>query len=92
MAILHGMDISQFQGTIDWDTVKKSKECDFVIIRGGFATTKDIMAEHNLAECNRVGIPCGIYWFSYALNEEQAKAEANACLALAKKYKTNSNK
>lgn len=87
MAILHGMDISQFQGNIDWDAVKKSKECDFAIIRGGFATTKDTMAERNLAECNRVGIPCGIYWFSYALNEEQAKAEANACLALAKKYK-----
>lgn len=87
MATLHGMDISQFQGVIDWDKVKASGECDFAIIRGGFATTKDTMAERNLAECNRVGIPCGIYWFSYALNASEAVAEARACLALAKKYK-----
>lgn len=84
---LKGMDVSQFQGMIDWDAVKKSGEIDFAIIRGGWATTIDSMANRNLAECNRVGIPCGLYWFSYALNTDGAKAEANACLNLAKKYR-----
>ena len=81
---LKGIDISQYQGTIDFDTLKK--EIDFVMIRAGFGLQLDSMFKRNISECNRVGIPCGIYWFSYALTEAEARAEARLALSVVKDF------
>ena len=76
----YGIDISSWQGNINLTPYKNG----FVIIRGGFDITTDNKAKRNMDECERLGIPYGIYWYSYALNTAQAEAEARACLNLIK--------
>lgn len=73
---MNGIDISQWQGDINLAPYQNG----FIIIRGGFWTSVDPWAERNIAKCDALGIPWGIYWYSYALNEAQARQEAEACL------------
>lgn len=73
---MNGIDISQWQGDMDLTPYKDG----FVIIRGGFWTSADPWAERNIAKCEKLGIPWGLYWYSYALSEAQARQEAEACL------------
>ncbi|MBP5288880.1 MAG: LysM peptidoglycan-binding domain-containing protein [Clostridia bacterium] len=62
------IDVSSYQGTIDWDAVK-ADGVEFAVIRGGFGDDlyrqDDGQFERNWAECQRVGIPCTMYFFSY---------------------------
>lgn len=82
----HGIDVSEHQGAIDWDKVKS--QIDYAIIRAGYGKGNiDKQFQRNLAECERLGIPVGVYWFSYALSPEMAKAEADYCLAAIKGHK-----
>lgn len=74
---MNGIDVSQWQGDFDFTPYKNG----FVIIRGGYAQTVDPWAERNIAKCNALGIPWGVYWYSYALSTEQGKREAERCLA-----------
>lgn len=80
-----GIDVSSWQGNIDWEKVKDN--IDFAIIRGGYSTTFDSKAEYNLKMCNKLNIPCGVYWFSYAINKMDSFDEAETCLSLIKNYK-----
>lgn len=81
-----GIDVSQWQGTIDWQKVKNSG-VKFAMIRAGYGQNNiDTQFKRNISECNRLGIPCGVYWFSYALNAEMAKQEALYALAAVKPY------
>lgn len=74
-----GIDVSEWQGRIDWEKVKP--HIDFAIIRLGYGqNTLDVQAKRNISECNRLGIPYGVYWFSYAYNVERAKNEARNAL------------
>ena len=73
---MNGIDVSQWQGDMDLTPYKDG----FVIIRGGFWTSADPWAERNIAKCEKLGIPWGLYWYSYALSEAQARQEAEACL------------
>ena len=80
------IDISKWQGKVDFEKVKG--KVDGVIIRAGYGQNNiDAQFERNISECNRLGIPCGVYWFSYAYTEEMAKKEAEYCLAAIKPYK-----
>ena len=80
------IDISYYQGTPDFEKVKK--EVDGVIIRAGYGQNNiDKKFVRNITECNRLGIPCGVYWFSYAWTEEMAKKEAQYCLEAIKPYR-----
>ncbi len=82
-----GIDVSVHQGVIDWDKVKAAG-IEFAILRAGYGNNNiDGQFRQNISECNRVGIPCGVYWFSYALNAEQAAREAQQCIAAIKPYK-----
>lgn len=75
-----GIDVSEWQGKIDWEKVKSN--IDFAIIRLGYGqNTLDAQARRNIAECNRLGIPYGVYWFSYAYSVERAKNEARNAIA-----------
>lgn len=79
-----GIDVSQHQGGIGWKKVRSSG-VDFAIIRVGYGKTaaqKDAMFEKNYVGCKSAGIPCGAYWYSYALSESEAVQEAKACLAV----------
>lgn len=85
-----GIDVSHYQGKIDWDKVKKSGKVKFALLKLGFGRLEsqvDETFDYNYAECKRVGIPVGVYWYSYALNAKDAALEAKACLAVLKKKK-----
>lgn len=85
--MMKGIDVSKHQGTIDWDKVKAAG-IDFAIIRAGLGkSTVDPQFVRNITACNRLGIPCGVYWFSYAKNVAEAKQEAESCLAAVKPYR-----
>ena len=83
--IKNGIDVSEWQGVIDWETVKASGLVDYVILRAGYGRyiyQVDKQFERNYKECTRLGIPCGAYWYSYATTEKEAKEEAAACLEI----------
>lgn len=83
-----GIDVSQHNGNIDWGKVKASGKVDFAILRCGFGREHirqiDRTFERNYAECKRVGLPVGVYHYSYALSPEDAEKEAEFCLKLIK--------
>lgn len=82
-----GIDVSQWQGTIDWKKVKAAG-IEFAMIRAGYGQNNiDPQFKRNISECNRLGIPCGIYWFSYAYTEAMAVREAEYALAAVEPYK-----
>lgn len=84
-----GIDVSTWQGTIDWERVRAAG-IEFAIIRAGFGGNNlDTQFARNISECNRLGIPCGVYWFSYALNEADAAQEAEYCLAAIAPYRVD---
>lgn len=74
---MYGIDISKHNGDINLEPYRGQ----FVIIRAGYGNfTKDEKFARNVIECKRLGIPFGVYLYSYALNAEEAKAEAKALL------------
>ena len=84
---LNGIDVSRYQGAIDWDQVKKAG-ISFAMLRGGYGQNNvDPYFHQNAAACQRLGIPFGIYWFSYAYTTQMAAREAEYCIALAGQYK-----
>jgi len=79
------IDVSEHQGVIDWSEVKG--HIDGVMLRAGYGQhTMDKQFVRNVTECNRLGIPCGAYWFSYAYTADMAKKEANSFLRAVKPY------
>ena len=83
------IDVSEHQGTIDWPIVKK--QVDGVIIRCGYgddiASQDDKQWKRNADECTRLGIPFGVYIYSYATSMAQAESEAKHALRCVKGYK-----
>lgn len=79
--ITTGIDVSEFQGTIDWKAVADSG-IDFAMIRVGYRGMKngeikeDACAKYNLQEASKNGLKIGAYFFSTAVTEEEAKEEA----------------
>lgn len=76
-----GIDVSEHQGRIDWDAVKASG-IDFAILRVGFGAPSfggrvDYQFNRNISECERLGIPYGVYVYSYAFDNQQAADEAS---------------
>ena len=80
-----GIDVSEFQGKIDWEKVKNSG-VEFAILRCGygmdFSNQDDVEYERNANECERLGIPYGVYLMSYANTVEKARSEAKHVLRL----------
>lgn len=78
----NGIDVSSWQGEIDWEAVKNDTDANigFAIIRVGYGDNLDYQddrwAIRNMDECERLGIPYGVYLYSYATNSEQAQSEA----------------
>lgn len=83
------IDVSEHQGKINWDKVKP--QIDGAILRCGYGMDiekqDDTYFKYNADECTRLGIPFGVYLYSYADNNEKAKSEAAHVLRLAKGYK-----
>ena len=82
-SILKGIDVSYCQNKIDWDAAKASGLVDFAILRAGYgkeANQVDTQFNRNYAACKRLGIPVGVYWYSYATTAAEAEQEAKVCL------------
>lgn len=72
------IDVSSWQGDVDWAEAK-ADGVEGAIIRLGFGwgNDADTKAQRNISECKRLGIPFGIYWYSYAEDAGGAKHEGN---------------
>ena len=82
MSAIKGVDVSQYQGNIDFTKVK-SAGVKFVIIRAGFgkyASQKDPYFEKNYKGAKAAGLDVGVYWYSYAASVADAIAEAKTCM------------
>ena len=81
---VEGVDISEHNGTVDWNTLAKSAK--FAFIRVGYqgyadgVLHPDKMAKENLKAARKAGVPVGAYFFSQATTEEEAKEEARFLL------------
>lgn len=83
-----GIDVSKWQGSIDWSAAKSA--VSFAIIRAGFRGTaggiaEDEYAAANIRGCNANGIRCGLYFYSRATTEAEAVEEASLAIAVARK-------
>ena len=87
--LTNGIDVSQYQGLINWEVVKN--HIDFAIIRCGYGQDiigqDDELFKRNADECTRLNIPFGVYLYSYAKNVEDARGEARHVMRLVKDYK-----
>ena len=89
-----GIDVSKWQGEIDWEKVK-SAGVEFAMIRIGYQTgigkelKIDPYFERNIAEANRVGIPVGLYFYSYASSNNEAIDQANWIIDKIKDYEVS---
>lgn len=82
-----GVDVSQWQGNIDWEKAKAAG-IEFAMLRAGFGQNSvDPQFKRNITECNRLGIPCGVYWFSYAYTADMANREAQCVLKTVEPYR-----
>ena len=83
------IDVSEHNGTINWEQAKG--HIDGVILRCGYgmdiASQDDKQWARNVAECERLGIPYGVYIYSYATNTDRAKSEAQHVLRLIQGHK-----
>ena len=84
---IKGLDVSEFQGEIDWERVKAAGY-QFAMLRAGYGySTIDKQFRRNAAECNRIGLPIGAYWFCYAFSTEKAIQEADGCISTVSEYR-----
>lgn len=87
-----GIDVSKWNGTIDWNQVKASG-VNYVIIRCGYrgsskgALIEDPKYKVNIDGATKAGLKVGVYFFSQAVDEVEAVQEASMVLSLVKGYK-----
>ena len=80
-----GIDVSTWQGNVDWEQAKAAG-VEFAILRCGYgmdiAEQDDNTFDRNATECERLGIPYGVYLYSYATKVARAESEAKHVLRL----------
>lgn len=87
-----GIDVSKYQGTIDWAKVKASG-VEFAMIRVGYRAKstgeifEDPTARYNMQEAQAAGIKVGAYFFSSAVTQDEARAEAAFTKEIIAKYR-----
>lgn len=90
--ITYGIDVSKWQGTIDWSKVKASG-IEYAMIRVGYRTEgkgtlcEDIYAKYNLQNASKAGVKVGVYFFSTAVSTQEAEEEAAWVTGFIAKYK-----
>lgn len=90
---LKGIDVSHHQGKIDWQTVKNSG-IDFAIVRVGYSNRNgkgglnfDKRYDYNISQCNKLGIPVGVYIYCYDTTPEAATITTKALMKVVKRYR-----
>ena len=80
------VDLSHHNGNINFDIVKDN--ISGAILRAGYGNGNiDRKFFEYASECNRLGIPIGIYWFSYAYTQGMAIEEARSCASVIGDFK-----
>lgn len=86
------IDVSEWQGDIDWAKAKSAGvEGAIIRISYGWGNGYDKKALRNISECKRLGIPFGIYMYSYAENSGNAASEGADVASLLRKAGVNPN-
>ena len=86
------IDVSSWQGTINWNTIKKNEDVDAAIIRVGWGTSYndpcglDSYYDRNIKEVQRLGIPYGVYIYAYAETTQAAQKEADFVISKLNQY------
>lgn len=86
-----GIDVSKWNGSIDWNAVKNSG-VSFVIIRCGYrgsstgVLVEDPTFKRNIQGATAAGLKVGVYFFTQAINEVEAVEEASMVISLIKGY------
>ncbi len=89
---IRGIDVSKWNGTIDWKAVKNSG-IEYVIIRSGYrgssqgALIEDPKFKTNIKGATDAGLKVGVYFFTQAVSEAEAIEEASMVLEQVKNYK-----
>lgn len=83
-----GIDVSVWQGVIDWKKVKESG-VKFAIIRASVGDKVDKMFDYNITEAQKNGINVGVYHYCYAMSVEEAREEARFFIETVKPYQVN---
>ena len=78
--MFYAIDVSKWQGTVDWAAVKKAGICHAMLRAGYGSSGIDPRFRRNTAACEGQGIPWGAYWYSYATTPAAARQEARRCL------------
>lgn len=73
------VDVSKWQGEIDWK--KAARSVEMAILRAGCGLAEDERFRENAAGCRENGVPFGAYWYLTASGEEEAKGQARAFYA-----------
>lgn len=81
----YGIDVSYWN---NYNSINVS-DYDFVIIRAGYDMKEDPRFSDYVNDCKRAGVPFGVYWYSYAVNEDEARAEANRFLEVIAPYRND---
>ncbi len=83
--VTFGVDVSKYQTNLDWKQLKKSG-VSFAIIRIGYrgygaagTLVKDPMFEEHFTNARNAGLKVGVYFFTQAVNENEAREEAQGC-------------
>lgn len=86
------IDVSSWQGDIDWAKAK-ADGVEGAIIRLGFGwgNDADAKAQRNINECKRLGIPFGIYWYSYAEDASGSRQEGNDAVSKLRQFGVSPN-
>lgn len=82
--MIPGIDISEWQGHVNFQAVKASG-VKFVLIRAGYgrsASQEDRYFAEHYAQAKSAGLQVGAYWYSYAVSPADAANEARACLTV----------
>lgn len=82
--MISGIDVSEWQGHVDFNAVKASG-VKFVLIRAGYgrsASQEDRYFAEHYTQAKAAGLQVGAYWYSYAVSPADAANEARACLTV----------
>lgn len=88
--VSNGIDVSEHNGNIDWEEVKKTQ--NFAFIRVGYRgygngeIVEDKNAVENLKNAQKAGIPVGVYFYTQAVDTKEAEQEAGFVYSIIKKY------
>jgi len=87
MEPIRGVDVSEFNGNLDVEALKRAG-IEYVIIRCGYGNDSesqdDVQYRNNVKKCEQAGMPYGVYLYAYAKTAGAAKSEADHTLRLLK--------